>query len=92
LKVDPAGIIYITSASDPGNDGPFQSGVYVAGYLGFRGNKIAWRQNPQLFPLYRCDYHKIEAIELVPGAEGGAIVATDDENLGSYVYILSGSS
>ncbi|MBF2007431.1 hypothetical protein ACF3DV_19155 [Chlorogloeopsis fritschii PCC 9212] len=92
LKVDPAGIIYITSASDPGNDGPFQSGVYVAGYLGFRGNKIAWRQNPQLFPLYRCDYHKIEAIELVPGAEGGAIVATDDENLGSYVYILGGSS
>jgi hypothetical protein len=92
LKVDPAGIVYITSASDPGDDGPFQSAVYVAGYIGFRGNKIAWRPNPQLVPLYRFDYHKVEAIELVPGAGGGVIVGTDDENLGSYVYIGSEGS
>jgi hypothetical protein len=90
IKVDPAGIVYITSASDAGDDGPFQSAVYVAGYLGLRGNKIAWRQNSQLVPLYRSDYHKIEGIELVPGAEGGVIVGTDDENLGSYVYIWGG--
>ncbi|MBG1239797.1 hypothetical protein [Nostoc sp. NZL] len=92
IKVDPVGIVYITSASDAGDDGPFQSAVYVAGYLGFRGNKIAWRQNPQLVPLYRSDYHKIEGMELVPGAEGGLILGTDDENLGSYVYILGGNS
>ncbi|MEH2325740.1 MAG: hypothetical protein V7K32_19685 [Nostoc sp.] len=92
IKVDPVGIVYITSASDGGDDGPFQSAVYVAGYLGFRGNKIAWRQNSQLVPLYRSNYHKIEGIELVPGAEGGVIVGTDDENLGSYVYIIGGNS
>ncbi len=92
LKVDPAGIVYITSASDPGDDGPFQSAVYVAGYIGSSGNKIAWRPNLRLVPLYRFDYHKVEAIELVPGAEGGVFVGTDDENLGSYVYILGGSN
>ncbi|MEH2195861.1 MAG: hypothetical protein V7K98_24910 [Nostoc sp.] len=92
IKIDPIGIVYITSASDAGDDGPFQSAVYVAGYLGLGGNKIAWRQNSQLVPLYRSDYHKIEAIELVPGAEGGVIVGTDDENLGSYVYIVGGSN
>ncbi|MEH2082179.1 MAG: hypothetical protein V7K89_20040, partial [Nostoc sp.] len=91
IKVDPVGIVYITSASDAGDDGPFQSAVYVAGYLGFRGNKIVWRQNSQFVPLYRSDYHKIEGMELVPGAEGGVIVGTDDENLGSYVYIVGGS-
>ncbi|MEH2385282.1 MAG: hypothetical protein V7K14_05730 [Nostoc sp.] len=92
IKVDSVGIVYITSASDAGDDGPFQSAVYVAGYLGLRGNKIAWQQNPQFVPFYRSNYHKIEGIELVPGAEGGVVVGTDDENLGSYVYIVGGSS
>ncbi|MEH1897042.1 MAG: hypothetical protein V7K94_17405 [Nostoc sp.] len=92
IKVDPIGIVYITSASDAGDDGPFQSAVYVAGYLGLHGNKIVWRQNSQLVPIYRSDYHKIEGIELIPGAEGGVIVGTDDENLGSYVYMLGGTN
>ncbi|MEH1929261.1 hypothetical protein [Nostoc sp.] len=92
IKVDSVGIVYITSASDAGDDGPFQSAVYVAGYLGLRGNKIAWQQNPQFVPFYRSNYHKIEGIELVPGAEGGVVVGTDDENLGSYVYIVGGSN
>ncbi|MFN6482837.1 MULTISPECIES: hypothetical protein [unclassified Nostoc] len=92
IKVDPVGIVYITSASDAGDDGPFQSAVYVAGYLGFRGNKIVWQQNSQLVPLYRSNYHKIEGMELIPGAEGGVIVGTDDENFGSYVYILGRSN
>jgi hypothetical protein len=91
LKIDPVGIVFITSASDAGDDGPFQSAVYVAGYLGLRADKIIWRQNSELVSLYRSDYHKIEAIELVPGSEGGVIVGTDDENLGSSVYMLGGS-
>ncbi|MEH2170253.1 MAG: hypothetical protein V7K41_27110 [Nostoc sp.] len=69
-----------------------KTAVYVAGYLRLRGNKIVWRQNSQFVPLYHSDYHKIEAMELVPGAEGGVVVSTDDENLGSYVYIVGGSS
>ncbi|MBD2678326.1 MULTISPECIES: hypothetical protein [Nostoc] len=91
LKVDSSGIVYITSASDAGDDGPFQSAVYVAGYLRLSGNFISWRSHPQFVPLYRSYYHKIEAMELIPGAQGGVIVGTDDENLGSYVYIVGGS-
>lgn len=92
LKIDRAGIIFITSASDPGNDGPFESAVYVAGAIALNGNAIAFRQNPELVPLYRYDYHKIEAIELVPGVAGGVIFGTDDENMGSSVYTSNGNS
>ncbi|MBW4643882.1 MAG: hypothetical protein KME23_12980 [Goleter apudmare HA4340-LM2] len=88
LKVDPTGIIFITSASDAGDDGPFQSAVCAIGAVGFRGQEIVLKQNPQLVPLYRSNYRKIEGLELVPGANGGVVVGTDDENLGSYVYVL----
>ncbi|MFM7408582.1 MAG: hypothetical protein ACKO3K_18475 [Cuspidothrix sp.] len=88
LKIDKAGIIYISAASDGGNDGPFSSAVYVAGYLTVNGNQIFWKQNQQLFPIYRDKYHKIEALEFIPGATGGIIVATDDENMGGYVDFI----
>ncbi len=90
IKVDSAGVVFISAASDPGDEGPFQSAVYIAGSLGYSGNKIVFKQNPQLVPLYRTNYHKIEALELVTGAEGGVIVGTDDENFGSSVYIVGG--
>ncbi|MEA5525828.1 hypothetical protein [Nodularia spumigena] len=88
IKIDPTGVVYITSASDVGDDGPFESAVYIAGFLGFNGNKILWRQNAEFTPLHRSNYRKIEGIELVPGAKGGVVLGTDDENLGSYVYIM----
>jgi len=86
LKVDPAGILFITSAADNGDDGPFASVVYVAGAFEMRDRKITFQQNSQLVPLYRFNYHKVEAIELVPGRDGGVIVGSDDENMGSSVY------
>ncbi len=90
LKVDSAGIVYITSASDNGNDGPFQSAVYVAGGLSLQDNLIVFRQNQALVPIYRLNYHKVEAIELVPGTAGGIILGTDDENMGSSVWGFDG--
>ncbi|WP_353929674.1 hypothetical protein WJM97_15340 [Okeanomitos corallinicola TIOX110] len=88
LKIDNAGIVYITATNDNGNDGPFQSAVYVAGYLGVHDNKIQWRQNQQLFPIYRDNYHKIEGLEIIPGVEGGIIVGSDDENMGAAIYMI----
>ncbi|MBD2168210.1 hypothetical protein H6G04_27890 [Calothrix membranacea FACHB-236] len=90
IKIDSAGVVFISAASDPGDNGPFQSAVYVAGSLGYRNNKLVFRQNSQLVPLYRNNYHKIEGIELVPGVNGGVIVGTDDENFGSAVYVVGG--
>ncbi|MBE9004142.1 hypothetical protein IQ259_03635 [Fortiea sp. LEGE XX443] len=92
LKIDSGGIVYVTSANDAGDDGPFQSAIYVAGYMGLRSNKIIWRQSPQLVSLYRSNYHKIEGMELVPGTAGGLIVGTDDENFGSYIYMVGGNN
>lgn len=88
LKIDTAGIVYITSASDNGDNGPFQSAVYVAGYLGLNGDKIEWKPNQQLFPIYRDNYHKIEGLEIIPGAAGGIILGTDDENIGAFIYMI----
>ncbi|BAY65751.1 hypothetical protein NIES22_58580 [Calothrix brevissima NIES-22] len=90
LKIDAAGVVYISAASDPGDNGPFQSAVYVAGSLGYRNNKIVFKQNFHFVPIYRNNYHKIEALELVSGAKGGIFVGTDDENFGSAVYIVGG--
>lgn len=87
LKIDRTGVLFISSATDPGNDGPFTSAVYIAGVFVVNGDEVSFRQNPDLFPLCRLDYHKVEAIELVPGANGGIIMGTDDENMGSWVYI-----
>jgi hypothetical protein len=87
LKVDSAGILFISAATDNGDDGPFSSAVYVAGAFGIREQQIILRQNSQLVPLYRFKYHKIEAIELVPGRNGGLIVGSDDENMGGAVYL-----
>jgi len=86
LKVDSAGVAFISSAADNGDDGPFDSAVYVAGAFALQNQQIAFQQNSQLVPLYRFKYHKVEAIELVPGQMGGVIVGTDDENMGGSVY------
>ena len=87
LKVDPAGVLFISSAADNGDDGPFESAVYVAGAFEIRDQQITFQQNSQLVPLYRFRYHKVEAIELVPGQTGGVIFGSDDENMGSSVYL-----
>lgn len=84
LKIDSAGVVYLTAAIDNGNDGPFQSAVYVAGAIYLEGDKISFRQS-ELFPLYRIDSHKVEAIELIPGTKGGIVLGSDDENRGGSI-------
>ena len=87
LKVDSAGVLFIASAADNGDDGPFESAVYVAGAFDIHRQQITFRPNTQLVPLYRYRYHKVEAIELIPGRNGGVIVGSDDENMGGSVYL-----
>jgi len=82
VKVDPSGAVFITSASDPGNDGPFASAFYCAGTF-----NLSDTQSPALTRLFTFDYHKVEAFEFVPGASGGIAFGTDDENLGAAIYL-----
>jgi hypothetical protein len=87
LKIDPAGVVYISSASDGGNNGPFQSAIYIAGSFYLQDEKFVFQQNLDLVPLGRFEKHKIEAIELVSGKLGGLFLGTDDENLGAFLRV-----
>ncbi len=88
VKVAESGAVFISSASDPGNDGPFASAVYFAGtFNSCNPSKIGFVQSPSLTRLFHFDYHKVEAIEFVSGADGGMAFGTDDENLGSALYL-----
>jgi len=86
LKIDQAGVVFISSAFDGGDDGPFASAVYTAGAFHSARGEVGFAQNPALTRLYHFEGRKIEALELVPGRAGGIIFGTDDENLGSAVY------
>lgn len=86
IKIDPAGTLYITSAKDSGDDGPFSSAVYIAGVFIVNNSEFKFRVNSQLTPIYRFADHKIEGLELIPGVNGGIIFGTDDETMGSSIY------
>lgn len=88
LKIDPSGALFVTSASDPGDDGPFASAFYFAGTFNLSDSqKITFSQSPVLTRLSSFDYRKIEAFEFVPGASGGVAFGTDDENLGAAIRL-----
>ena len=71
VKVDETGAVFVSSASDPGNDGPFSSAIYFAGIFKTGGNQpTTFIQPTTLTRLFHFDYHKVEAIELVSGADG----------------------
>ena len=84
MKVDEGGVLVLASASDPGDDGPFSSAVYLGGVFSFETSKLRFKPHPQLLRVRTFADHKIEGMELVPG-NGGIIFATDDENFGGWV-------
>jgi len=87
VRVDPAGGVFISAASDPGKDGPFASAIYFIGTLGKSdGRSVTLKQTAPLTRLFQFSGHKVEAIEFVPGADGGVVFGTDDENLGAAIY------
>ncbi|CAA9266089.1 MAG: hypothetical protein AVDCRST_MAG42-3197 [uncultured Chthoniobacterales bacterium] len=85
LRLLTNGTIIAASASDPGDDGPFAGAVYVAGSLHTAGDSL--QLVPALTPsrLFTTTTRKIEALELVPGADGGMLLGSDDENRGAAV-------
>jgi len=85
LKVDQAGIVYISASRDSGNNGAFESAVYTVGAFCLYDNHISFRANQALVVLYHFPAHKVEAIELVTGASGGLVVGSDDENQGGSI-------
>jgi hypothetical protein len=88
VKVDPTGVVFVTAASDPGNDGPFESALYDIGRFRIAGGReITFEQATSPKPLRKFSDHKVEALELIPGESGGRAFGTDDENLGAAIYL-----
>lgn len=76
-----AGRIVVSSASDPGNNGPFASAIYDVGTVTYSGGRARLGLvAPRSLATY--DGHKVEGIGCA-GSSG--LLGTDDENLGGFV-------
>ena len=85
LRVDGNGNVLVVSTSDPGADGPFESAAYLAGTFRADDGGARFEPNQSLVRLRALDKHKVEALELLPGARGGLIFGSDDENHGGAI-------
>ncbi|MFB7500602.1 hypothetical protein ACFC09_39010 [Streptomyces sp. NPDC056161] len=85
LVVSPTDRIETTSASDAGDDGPFDPAVHDAGTvrpgpLPVRGAAPVPTVRPEPVGLARFDGHEVEALARPSTARTG-VLGTDDENL-----------
>ncbi|MFF0448884.1 hypothetical protein ACFYT4_21160 [Streptomyces sp. NPDC004609] len=81
LEVSPSGRVLVTSASDPGDDGPFDSAVHHIGRVNPYGPQVVAPILPT--PYLAFPGHKIEALTCDDGVPG--VLGTDDENAGGSV-------
>ncbi|MFH8404708.1 hypothetical protein ACH4FX_08015 [Streptomyces sp. NPDC018019] len=91
VKISGSGALTVSSASDTGDDGPFDSALYDAGEVTVdrRGTvRLSVRRGP--VPLGRYPGHKIEALTCLPHARQG-VLGTDDENAGGAVRTMTGA-
>ncbi|MCX4830245.1 hypothetical protein OG746_16055 [Streptomyces sp. NBC_01016] len=91
ISIAKSGRIMASSASDAGDDGPFASAVSEAGRVSLNasGSAATLRIGAPRSAPDRFDGRKIEAVECLPGADGRALLGTDDENLGGFVKSAS---
>ncbi|MFH8568647.1 hypothetical protein [Streptomyces sp. NPDC017993] len=82
VKVAASGALTVSSASDPGDDGPYDSALYDAGrVLVGRDGDVRLSLPAKPHRLATFPGHKIEALLCLPRSREG-ILGTDDENDG----------
>ncbi|MFE7415052.1 hypothetical protein [Streptomyces laurentii] len=85
ISVTDSGRILVGSASDAGDDGPFDSAVSDAGRVTVSVSgavRVTLAARPTVLGTFPG--HKVEGVECLPGTDE-ALLGTDDENLGGYV-------
>ncbi|MEU6994531.1 hypothetical protein ABZ953_28220 [Streptomyces sp. NPDC046465] len=85
ITVTDSGRLLISSASDAGDDGPFDSAVNDAGSLSVSRSgavRLSLAKSPDVLRKFKG--HKIEAMEYVPETKS-LLLGTDDENAGAVV-------
>ncbi|NJN61727.1 MAG: hypothetical protein HC795_09550 [Coleofasciculaceae cyanobacterium RL_1_1] len=87
LTVTATGQVFISSTTDNGNDGPFESIAYEIGLFGFDDdNRPTFTPYPNFIGLGQGDGYKVEAIVRDPlRANPAVLLGTDDENFGSAI-------
>jgi hypothetical protein len=85
LRLDTSGVVWGAAASDPGDRGPFESVIYALGTIQARGDAIVFERNVLPTRLWTMK-RKVEALELVPGANGRIYFGADDEAGGGWIY------
>ncbi|MBB5850316.1 hypothetical protein ACFQ05_24190 [Amycolatopsis umgeniensis] len=88
VEITADGRVLISAASDPGDDGPFDSAVYAAGVLRSDGS-IALSPVPAKIGDFPG--HKIEAMTCLSRSCGSLLYGTDDEAAGGRLRIAIGN-
>ncbi|OXM51373.1 hypothetical protein CFP71_25290 [Amycolatopsis thailandensis] len=86
VEITADGQVLISAASDPGDDGPFDSAVYAAGVLRSDGS-IALSPAPAKIGDFPG--HKIEAMTCLSRSCGTLLYGTDDEAAGGRLRIAT---
>ncbi|OEV08343.1 hypothetical protein [Streptomyces nanshensis] len=85
-----SGALLVSSASDPGDDGPFDSAVYTAAHVTLDGSGavgLSVEKDPEVLEKFKK--HKVEAIDCLPGSDE-AVLGTDDEKDGGSLTTVGG--
>ncbi|MCB2200744.1 hypothetical protein KQI63_15170 [bacterium] len=83
LHITLDGTLYISSASEASNDGPFDGALYKAGKFTALDDNLRFQVTPLKEALKRFPGRKVEGFDRTK--EGIYFLGTDDENLGSFV-------
>lgn len=88
MKIDSKGYVYITSASDQGDNGPYDSAFYLIGKFSpgnDKGEVFFKKQKP--FLKRTLSSHKVEAFDFFRSkGTDNVLFGTDDENQGGWVF------
>ncbi|WP_053924067.1 hypothetical protein [Streptomyces chattanoogensis] len=85
VKISASGELTVSSASDPGDDGPYDSALYGIGRVSVgdgRDAEVSVSDAPHRLATFSG--HKVEALACLPGSREG-ILGTDDENDGGSI-------
>ena len=84
MDLDSDGILWAAATSDPGDDGPYQSGIYKIGKFQKQNGKMEFLIADSFPKQFVFQRNKVEALTI---AGNKMVFATDDENLGAAINI-----
>ena len=84
MDIDNNNILWTSSTSDPGDDGPYKSGIYKIGLFEIVKEKINFNISQSFTKQFVFENNKVEALAVI---NNKIVFATDDENLGSAINI-----